>query len=453
MKTCGKLPEYLLSPYLMSYFPVPSQPSAPVPVTRCRPEVANGLRIALLGYRSHPHVGGQGIYLYYLSKALVELGHEVDVISGPPYPELDARVRLIKLPSLDLYALEHPLCALQWKHLLSFTDFYEWWSKLSGAFGEPYCFGRRLLRYFKEHKPCYDIIHDNQSLCYGLLQLQAQGFPVVATVHHPITRDRELALAAASTKGHRWLVNRWYSFLTMQKKVVQQLQHIHTVSRQSKQDIVAAFDRSVEKITVIPNGIDTDIFKPLPQVMRKPWRIITTASSDQPLKGLSILLNALAQLRADFPQLQLLVIGKLKADGSTEKELKKLQLADCVSFKTGISTEQLVQEYAKSSVAVVPSLYEGFGLPAGEALACGIPLVCSDGGALPEVVGDAAVSVKAGSVDELIQALKRLLPDAELREVLSTRGRERSLSHLSWQVVGNEMSEYYNGILQQKEIV
>lgn len=424
---------------------------APEKITHSIPlENTTGLRIALLGYRSHPHVGGQGIYLHYLSKALVELGHQVDVISGPPYPELDERVKLIQLPSLDLYAHKNPNWALRPKHLLSLADFSEWWSKLSGGFGEPYSFGRRLVRHFKNNNVQYDIVHDNQSLCYGLLQLQAHGENVIATVHHPITRDRELALAAAATKGQRWLINRWYSFLAMQKQVVQQLDYILTVSQQSQQDIVQAFCCAKGKITVIPNGIDTEVFKPLVHIHRKPWQIITTASSDQPLKGLSILLNALAQLRSEFPHLKLLVIGKLKLEGVTEKELNALRLADCVEFKTGISTEQLVHEYAEAKIAVVPSLYEGFGLPAGEALACGIPLICSDGGALPEVVGNAALMVKAGDVAELVNALRTLLNNESQCEQLSVGGRVHSLQHLSWQVVGEQLSDYYRQILAFK---
>ncbi len=431
----------------MSYFPVNSSKTMQPSLSSQVPQVASGLRIALLGYRSHPHVGGQGIYLHYLSKALVELGHSVDVISGPPYPDLDARVRLIQLPSLDLYAHKNPHWALRPKHFLSLADFYEWWSKLSGAFGEPYSFGRRLVSYFKRNKLHYDIVHDNQSLCCGLLQLQAQGENIIATVHHPITRDRELAVAAATTKGHRWLIKRWYSFLTMQEKVVQQLDHIITVSKTSQQDIAQAFARPVEKITVIANGIDTEIFKPLPEIRRKPFCVITTASSDQPLKGLSVLLNAIAQLRGEFPELKLLVIGKLKPEGATEKELSALELTDCIEFKSGISTEDLVHEYAQAKIAVVPSLYEGFGLPAGEALACGIPLICSDGGALPEVVGCAALMVKAGDVTELTQALRKLLNDDALCEQLSDAGRAHSLQHLSWQVVGEQLSDYYRSIL------
>lgn len=409
----------------------------------------DGLRVCLLGYRSHPHVGGQGIYLYYLSKALVELGHQVDVISGPPYPELDPRVTLIRLPSLDLYAVEKPFRALRWRHLRSFTDVYEWWSKISGSFAEPYTFGRRLVGHFRRNPPHYDIIHDNQSLCYGLLSLQKQGLPVVATVHHPITRDLELALASAKGRGHRWLIKRWYNFLPMQKKVVQRLRHILTVSEQSRRDIAAAFARPEERIQVIPNGIDVDTFKPRPHIQRNPWQLITTASSDQPLKGLSVLLRALAKLRARYPEVSLLVIGKLKPGGATERELQQLGLGACVRFVSGIAVEEIVEHYAASCIAVVPSLYEGFGLPAGEAMACGIPLVCSNGGALPEVVGNAARLVRAGDVEDLYQALDLLLQHPEQRASLGQRGREHILQQLSWPVVAQQMTDYYRRILGQ----
>lgn len=411
------------------------------------PQLLTPLRIALLGYRSHPHVGGQGIYLHYLSKALVELGHQVDVISGPPYPELDARVKLIQIPCLDLYAHPHPTRALKLQHLFSWTDFYEWWSKLTGAFGEPYCFGRRLVKFFQKNSVTYDIIHDNQCLAYGLLYLQKRFRNLVVTIHHPITRDHELAIAATKTKNQRILVNRWYSFIGMQKKVVKKLDHIVTVSQQSKTDIIKAFGCNADTIDVIPCGVDTDIFSPMPDIARITHRIITTASSDQPLKGLSVLLQATAALRSQFPELKLIVIGKLKEDGDTEKELGKLQLQDIVEFKSSISTQELVEEYAKANLAIVPSLYEGFGLPAAEALACGVPLICSDGGALPEVVGDAAYLVKAGNVEQLKQAIEKLFRDKQQCDLLSQKGREHSLQQLSWNKVAEKMVSCYRRVI------
>ncbi|MBV1906725.1 MAG: glycosyltransferase, partial [Pseudomonadales bacterium] len=151
------------------------------------------LRIALLGYRSNPYSGGQGVYLKYLSRALVQLGHKVDVISGEPYPILDDSVGLIKLPGLNLFSTPNHFTALKPKHLCSATDIFEWASMNSGGFPEPFTFGRRLKRYLDTHANKYDIIHDNQSLCYGLLELQNMGIATIATIHHPITKDREIA--------------------------------------------------------------------------------------------------------------------------------------------------------------------------------------------------------------------------------------------------------------------
>lgn len=405
------------------------------------------LNICLLGYRSHPFVGGQGVYIKYLSKALAELGHRVDVMSGPPYPELDPRVTLIKVPSLDLFESPNHVTALRWKHLTSWSDFFEWWSMLTGGFAEPYTFSRRVAKLLKTRGHRYDIIHDNQCLGYGLLTLQKRGLPVVATVHHPITRDLQLALDAAPDWRYRLLVRRWHSFLRMQKKVVQRLKHIVTVSECSRADIAAAFDLPAARIQLIHNGIDTATFQPREHIDRIPFRVMTTASADQPLKGLRYLLEAIAALKPRYPQLELLVVGKLKEGGQTEELLTSLQLLDSVRFVSGISTEALVDYYAQASAVVSPSLYEGFGLPAGEAMACGCAVISSDGGALPEVVGDAGLVVPAGNSAALAQALEQVLTDADLRQTLERRGRERIVEKFSWQVAAREFTRYYRQML------
>ena len=270
------------------------------------------LRIALLGYRSNPYSGGQGIYIKYLSQALAAAGHQVDVISGPPYPDLEPNINLIKLPSLDLFAAPDHITALRPKHLLSYADFFEWWTMLTGGFAEPYTFGRRLKAYFKQVKPQYDVIHDNQSLSYGTLWLQEQGYPLVTTIHHPVTSDRDIALANATTWQQRLLIRRWHSFINMQKKVVSRLKHIVTVSEVSKQDVAQAFDLNAAKISVVHNGIATDVFTPMPEIKRIPNRIMATASADQPLKGLQYLLKAIKTISAENPDIHLTILGKLK---------------------------------------------------------------------------------------------------------------------------------------------
>lgn len=405
------------------------------------------LNICLLGYRSHPFVGGQGVYIKYLSKALVDMGHRVDVMSGPPYPELDPRVTLIKVPSLDLFEAPNHVTALRWKHLTSWSDVFEWWSMLTGGFAEPYTFSRRVAKLLKTCGQQYDIIHDNQCLGYGLLDLQKRGLPVVATVHHPITRDLQLALDAAPDWRYRLLVRRWHSFLRMQKTVVQRLNHLVTVSECSRVDIAEAFGLPPERIQLVHNGIDTNTFQPRPQIDPIPYRVMTTASADQPLKGLRFLLEAIAALKPRYPQLELLVVGKLQPGGQTADLLQVLNLQDSVRFVSGISTDTLVDYYAAASVAVSPSLYEGFGLPAGEAMACGCAVVSSDGGALPEVVGDAGVIVPAGDSNALAAALERVLTNDELRQSLERKGRERIVEKFCWQVAAREFTQYYRQML------
>ncbi len=407
------------------------------------------LRIALLGYRSAPFGGGQGVYLNYLSKALVDAGHSVDVISGPPYPHLDARVRLIELPSLDLF--ENGLGSLRLHHLSSMSNIIEWTSKLTGGFAEPYTFGRRALKYLRRHRQDYDLIHDNQSLSYGMLQLQREGFPLVTTVHHPVTSDLRIALGAAPRWHERLLIRRWHSFLGMQKKVVKQLRNVVTVSDCSRQDIARDFGLQPAGISLVYNGIDTDTFRPLPQVQRLPMRLMATASADAPLKGVRYLLRAYAKLLQQFPELELLMVSKPQPGGRTERLVAKLGLTDKVKFVSGISTQEMVHYYAQASIAIVPSVYEGFGLPAGEAMACGVPVVSTNGGALPEVVGEAGVIVPAKSVDALADAIGDLLADEQRRIELSAAGRQRILEKFSWQVCAAEMVNYYRQVLDRAD--
>ena len=403
------------------------------------------LRVALLGYRSQPHGGGQGVYLRYLSKALVDAGHSVDVISGPPYPHLDPRVRLIELPSLDLFA--NGLLSLRPRHLRSMTNIIEWASKLTGGFAEPYTFGRRAVKYLREHGHEYDLIHDNQSLSYGMLQLQDMGLPLVTTVHHPITSDLRIALNAARNAWERLLIRRWHSFLNMQKKVVQQLHNIVTVSDCSRQDIARDFGLQPAGISLVHNGIDTEVFQPREEIKRNPLRLMATCSADAPLKGVRYLLKAYAKLLRDYPDLELLLVSKPLPGGKTEKLVRRLKIADKVQFVNDISTERMVDYYAEAAIAVVPSVYEGFGLPAGEAMACGVPVVSTDGGALPEVVGDAGIIIPTKNVDAMVAAIKALLEDPAQREELGEKGRQRILDKFCWHVCAREMVAYYRQVL------
>lgn len=407
--------------------------SASTPQTRA--DVAKPLRIAFLSYRSDPRVGGQGVYLAAAARALSQLGHKVDVLSGPPYPELDPGIGLIEIPSLDLYAQpDNGLTALRWRHLLSWTDTAEYLAHVSGKFMEPWSFGRRAARYIRRHAADYDVVLDNQSLASGLLEI-AKLLPVVEVIHHPIRRDLELALAAEPEWGMRWLKRRWYGFLRMQEKVAPQLSDVITVSEASAADLRICLNIPTEAMSVILLGVDPDVFRPLPHVERKPARLLTTASADVPLKGLAFLIEAYAQLLPAHPELELVVIGTLRK-GPTTELLEKLDLTDRVKFISNLTRQEVVEAYAEATVCVTPSLYEGFGLPAAEAMACGAPVVVTDGGALPEVVGDAAVVVRKGDAGALALVLDQLLRDPERRAALGRAGLKRAREALTWDRAG-----------------
>ena len=390
------------------------------------------LRIAFLSYRSDPRVGGQGIYLAEAARALAERGHHVEVISGPPYPHLADGIVLVKLPSLDLYAQPHNgHRALRWRHLRSWTDTAEFFGHLSGKFMEPWSFGRRAAKYLRAHPNKYDVVLDNQSIASGLLDIARQGVPVVGVIHHPIRRDLDLALAAEPAWGIRWLKRRWYSFLSMQEHVAPRLSDVIVVSESSGQDVAECLGVSAANISVIPLGIDQTVFKPQPQITREPLRLLTTASADVPLKGLKYLIEAYAQLLPAWPALKLVVIGKLR-EGPTAEMLDDLGLAGRVEFVSDLTQQEVVEHYARATLCVTPSLYEGFGLPAAEAMSCGSPVVVTDGGALPEVVGDAGVVVRKGDPEALASAIGQLLKDPSRRAAMGQAALARAAERFSW---------------------
>lgn len=418
-----------------------TKPSAPL----TRTDRAAPLRIAILSYRSDPKVGGQGVYVDYLSKALVEAGARVDVISGPPYPELSTGVRLVKLPSLDLYAKPNfGHSALRPHHLLSPTDTYEYFGHLSGKFVEPYTFGQRVFDYMKRAHQNYDVVLDNQTLATGVSRIASRlKRPLTTIIHHPITRDRKLALEAAPSWKHRLLVRRWYAFHRMQVRNARKLAMITCPSEHAKADIVAEFGVRPERIHPIPLGVDQGTFCPSADTPRAAQRIITTASSDTPLKGLHILLDAYAQILKTNPQAELIVIGKLR-NGQARKRLKALDLKSRVTFKSDLTREELANEFRSATVAVTPSLYEGFGLPAAEAMSCGTPVIVTDGGALPEVAGDAGVIVPKGDVDALAQAITQILDDPEAQNRIGAACLKRAKATFNWDAIAPRYLAFFD---------
>ena len=402
------------------------------------------MKIALLSYRSNPFSGGQGVYVKNLSSALVNLGHAVDVISGPPYPELENTVNLIKIPSLNLFELEDKqrLKSFHPNFLFNFTNLIEWSGVLSGGFPEPYTFGRRVVQFLNEEGIHYDLIHDNQSLCYSLLNIQKK-IPLVATIHHPITQDHNLSLQVAKNWKERLSTNRWHSFLRMQKKVAPKLNQIICPSEQSKEDVEKEFKVEGANIEVVLNGIDLDAFRENKGIKKVPFRIITTASADIPLKGLRFLIEAMIGIIDEFPEAHLAVIGKAKEEGETVQQISKLNLKEKVSFHSELSQSEIVSLYSSAHISVIPSLYEGFGFGAAEAMACGLPLISTHSGGLKEVVGQDASIIEPGSSKVIVSAVKDLFSSQEKQLTLSKMGRERMEREFNWKKAARAYERIY----------
>lgn len=400
------------------------------------------LRIGLLSYRSHPHCGGQGVYIRNLSHALCKLGHRVTVISGPPYPELDNGARLQRLPSLDLYNPDNLFRTPTIRELIDPINMLEWIGVSTMGFPEPLTFGMRAERFVRTLEGRFDILHDNQSLSYGI-QAMARHIPTVATIHHAITVDRKLAIRAEKSILKKLKQLRWYSFIQMQKRVAPKLKRIITVSECAKHDIVKAFRMQPSRFSVVPNGIDTDRFQPLHGISRQPFRLIVTTSADTPLKGLPYLLRAIALLAPKWPALQLVVVGHPKKKSPVLKLIHDLGIGRHIRFTGAVSHAEFVRQYARAWAAVVPSLYEGFGLPAGEAMACGVPVISTTGGALPEVVGDAGILVPPADHQALANTIESVCIDPQLAERLGRKGFQRVTRHFTWKVAAQKSVATY----------
>jgi glycosyltransferase involved in cell wall biosynthesis len=407
------------------------------------------MRIALLSYRSKTHCGGQGVYVRHLSRGLVELGHDVEVFSGQPYPGgLDPRVRLTKVPSLDLYREPDPFRIPRPSEIHDRIDLLELLATWTAAFPEPKTFCLRVAKILAERRGEFDVVHDNQSLGDGLLAIAELGLPVVATVHHPITRDKVVDVAAAKW-WRKPLVRRWYGFAEMQKQVARRIPELLTVSSSSAVDIAADFAVSPDQLHVVPLGVNTELFRPSENRVRN--RIIAIASADVPLKGVSHLLHAVARLRVER-DLDVQLVSKLEPNGPTEKLIAELGISDIVHSSSGLTDIELADLLASAEVACIPSLYEGFSLPAVEAMASGTPIVASRAGALPEVVGEDDVCarlVRPGDVDDLTRVLGELLDSPlELRR-LGANGRKRAVDVFSWESVAAQTVSVYERAMKR----
>jgi glycosyltransferase involved in cell wall biosynthesis len=377
-------------------------------------ETSKPLRICLLSYRCNPHCGGQGVYLKNLSRALKDLGHQVEVIAGPPQPNLDSDIPVYQPPCLDLYNPDNLFRMPSLKELLEPINLIEWLGVSTMGFPEPFTFGLRARQFLRNKRHNYDIVHDNQGLSYGLM-----------------TVDRKIAVRSAPTIWKKMQQWRWYSFVGMQKRVSRTLSHIITVSKTASIDISRDFNISPDRFIIIPNGIRTDLFYPIPEISREKNRLIVTNSADMPLKGLYFLLRAVSKVAQTHP-VKLTVVGTPQKNGYSRALIQKLGIENLITFTGRIANEQFVREYARAAAAVVPSVYEGFGLPVGEAMACAVPVISTTGGALPEVVGDAGILVPPADHHALANAIVTILDQPQLAQKLGRAGYQRVHQHFTW---------------------
>ncbi len=393
------------------------------------------------------------MYTRHLTRELTALGHRVTVFSGQPYPRLVDGVDLVRVPSLDLYREPEPFRRPRAREIETSLDALELATMLTGGFPEPRTFSLRAARLLAPRRAEFDLVHDDQSLGTGLLGLLGTGWPVVASIHHPVEVDRDLDLAHAPGLARRVQLRRWYGFSAMQARVARRLPGILTVSRSSRDDIVARLGVDPRRVAVVPVGVDPRLHRPVPGIAREPGLLMTTASADVPMKGLAPLLEALAKVRTDHPEARLVVVGRLREKSPVASVLARLGLEGAVEFVAGDSDEELVVRYARASVAVVPSLYEGFSLPAAEAMACGVPLVATSGGAIPEVAGEdgkTALVVPPGDPEALAASIRRLLDDPDLAARIGAAGRERVLERFTWHATAIGTVERYAALLDAR---
>jgi glycosyltransferase involved in cell wall biosynthesis len=412
------------------------------------------LSVAYLTYRGKPHVGGQGVYTRHLTKALADLGHDVEVFAGQPYPVLDERIRLTKLPSLDLFNDQYPGRFPAYWEFKTRYDFLETAVFSTGQFPEPLAFSARVNAHLQQRLDEFDLVHDNQCLGYGIAKLE-EKIPLIVTLHHPITRDRMLEMDVAPNRFKRWSIGRWYGFVKMQGKVASKLPRVVVVSENSIQDIHTDMGVDLDRMRLVPVGVDPDLFRPIDGVERVPGRLITTASADVALKGLAYLIEAMAKLRADGHELTLTIIGKPKP-GKSMDLIEQYGLMPHIDFVSGVTDERIVELYSEAELAVVPSLYEGFSLPAIEAMCSGTPLIATDGGALPEVTGTDGETVfrcRKGDAESLASTIRHALSHPDARARVGAAGRQRVIERWTWRRCAQMTVDQYREVLAMPQNV
>lgn len=403
------------------------------------------MRVCLLCYRGNPFCGGQGVYLYSLSRALAGRGHEVTILVGPPYPHPTPWARVERIPNHQYWGKRrHFLPNGNPLGILRPLEFLEFSSSRLGYFPEPLAFSLRAWRRFSmlHRETPYDIVHDVETLGYGLLGIRWQGVPVVSTVHHPLTLDLISHLGKARSWKERYY-NVVFFPLIMQGIVARRIEGIITSSEAGIMEIERAFRVRRESIHLVHTGVDLEVFSPNPSVEKVPGRVLFVGNAQDPRKGIRLLLEAL-RLLPDGVTL-VIVDEREPKKPYAPAMVRQMGLGERVVFTGRVTQEELVDHYRRANVLVLPSFFEGFGLPVVEALGCGTPVVVTDAGSLPEVVGEGegGFIVPTGDSRALASAIERITRDPSLAREMGSKGRKRMERLFSWDRTASHTEKVY----------
>ncbi len=408
------------------------------------------MKICLLSYRGNPYCGGQGIYISYLARELVKKGHEVHAIVGPPYPDEIEGVTFHYISNHNYFNKRKDFIKPHkpFSTLLPF-NFYEFIVSKFGIFPEIETFSFRAYLKLKEilKTQTFDIIHDNQCLGYGHLLIKKFGIPFVATIHHPLTIDRITWFEHPSNfmmKMKRVL----YYPLIMQKYISNRMDKIITVSHDAAIQISEAFNVSLNKIKVVYNGMDANLFYPIKNIKKHKNSIIFVGNVDDRKKGIAYLLRAMTLTRN---RCHLTIVdGGAPGRRDITQWIDSFGLNSRVEFTGKIPLNRLIELYSEMEIAVSPSLYEGFGFPAAEAMACEIPVISTSSGALPEVVGDhlkTGIVVPPRDSKALAEAIDFLIDNPEKRISMGRLARKRILDVFTWDNASNDLIDVYQEVI------
>ena len=414
------------------------------------------LRICFVAYRGNMQCGGQGIYLWFLARELARLGHHVDVLVGPPWPDPMPFAGSVERIENQMFWGKWFL--RDWKNLLPRPrplrvfeplNFYEFGAARMGFLPEPFAFSVRGFRALAARLRAgarYDLVHDVQSLGYGLLAMRALGLPVVSTVHHPLSVDLRAAFALARTRRERLGAFEFYP-VEMQGFVARRLDRIFTSSEVSVRQIERDFRVRPARLAMVANGLDTQLYSPDAGVPRSDSEVLCVGRASDPNKGIRTLIRALARLPA--------AVSLTLVDGHASEARRwahELGCGERLHITGRVDSDELVRLYRSKALVVVPSRFEGFGLPAAEAMACGAPVVATHAGALPEVlgVGGGGVLVPPDDPEALAKAITALLEQPEMRHALGARARARIDAAYAWPRVAERTAAEYRAILAER---